>query len=146
MAIGTTTGVITGTAITSTFITTHWYHGCWNGHWGGAYYRPVVFGASMWGLYGWGYQPVYVNPYYVAPAVNTTPVYNYSQPVVVNNYSTTNYSPTTVRFPTQPTPHLQRMKRTTASLMSACSCSRLVTSDNHSSPAMMRLPRTRMIQ
>jgi tetratricopeptide (TPR) repeat protein len=68
----------------------NWYHGCWHGHWGGVYYRPIVFGASTWGLYGWGYQPAYVNPYYVAPAVATTPVYNYSQPVVVYNYSTTN--------------------------------------------------------
>lgn len=69
-----------------------WYHGCWHGHWGGAFYRPVVFGASIWGLYGWGFQPTYINPYYVAPAVATTPVYNYSQPVVVYNYSTTNNS------------------------------------------------------
>ena len=39
---------------------------------------------------GWGFQPVYTNPYYVAPTVvTTTPVYNYSQPIVVNNYSTT---------------------------------------------------------
>jgi tetratricopeptide (TPR) repeat protein len=60
------------------------YHGWYNGCWGGGYwYAPfgLYWGASA--LNGWGYSPVYSNPYYVASAV---PAYDYSQPVVVNNY------------------------------------------------------------
>jgi tetratricopeptide (TPR) repeat protein len=41
-------------------------------------------------LYGWGAQPVYVNPYYEVPAATTTAVYNYSQPVVVYSNTTSN--------------------------------------------------------
>jgi tetratricopeptide (TPR) repeat protein len=52
----------------------------------------VVYVPSIWGLYGWGSQPVYTNPYYVAPAVTTTAVYNYSQPVMVYNNPTSNAS------------------------------------------------------
>lgn len=65
----------------------NWYHGCWNNHWGGGWYAPLAWGAVGWGLgswYGSGYGgAAYYNPYYVAaPAVP----YDYSQPVVVNNY------------------------------------------------------------
>jgi tetratricopeptide (TPR) repeat protein len=66
-----------------------WYHGCWNGHYGNYWYAPWVVGVSAWGLgslAGWGYGTSYYNPYYIAAA---TPVYNYSQPVVVQNYYTT---------------------------------------------------------
>ena len=75
-----------------------WYNGCWSGYWGSSWYSPVVWGAVGWGLgsvtssyFNTGYG--YVNPYYVAPAVGTTTVansipYDYSQPVVVNNYIT----------------------------------------------------------
>ncbi|MFO0868546.1 MAG: tetratricopeptide repeat protein [Pirellulales bacterium] len=60
-----------------------WYHGCWNR---ALWYAPVTFGVTTWG-YGswstWGLGVPYVNPYYVAAAA---PVYDYSQPIVVNNY------------------------------------------------------------
>jgi len=66
-----------------------WYHGCWSGHWGSYWYAPIVAGATAWGLNAllpsWGYRYgfVYSNPYYVQPAV---PVYDYSQPIVINSY------------------------------------------------------------
>ncbi|MFM7842946.1 MAG: tetratricopeptide repeat protein [Planctomycetota bacterium] len=67
----------------------NWYNGCWNGYWNSGWYSPVAWGAVGWGLGVWttrwsSYTPVYYNPYYVANTA-TTP-YNYSQPVVVNNY------------------------------------------------------------
>jgi tetratricopeptide (TPR) repeat protein len=66
-----------------------WYNGCWNGYWGYNWYRPVAWVATGWGLSsmtsGWGYGTGYYNPYYVASTTTTVP-YNYSQPVVVNNY------------------------------------------------------------
>ena len=76
-----------------------WYNGCWGGNWGynGGWWAPFAVGAATWGLastlgsWGWGYGGGgYVNPYYSAiPAavVASTP-YDYSQPVVVNNYVT----------------------------------------------------------
>ena len=70
-----------------------WYHGCWSGHWGNNWYVPVAVGATYWGLtaltrtWGYGYYYGYVNPYYVAPTVvATAPAYDYSQPIVINNY------------------------------------------------------------
>ena len=81
-----------------------WYNGCWNNNWGGGYYggwgAPLAFGAATWGLstllngwglgYGVGYGASYVNPYYstVPQTVVASSPYDYSQPVVVNNYIT----------------------------------------------------------
>lgn len=79
-----------------------WYNGCWNGYWGSNWYAPLAYGAVGWGLnsfftggVGYGYGATYVNPYYTVPAttvaVPTAQVapYDYSQPVIVNNYVTT---------------------------------------------------------
>jgi hypothetical protein len=69
-----------------------WYNGCWNGYWGSNWYAPLAWGAVGWGLgswtSGWGYGSGYYNPYYSAPVdtVASTVPYDYSQPVVVNNY------------------------------------------------------------
>ncbi len=60
-----------------------WYHGCWNNHWGYNWYAPIAWGAVGWGLGSWYGGGAYYNPYYVA---GTAPAYDYSQPVVVNNY------------------------------------------------------------
>jgi tetratricopeptide (TPR) repeat protein len=68
-----------------------WYHGCWSGNWGRYWYAPVVAGATAWGLsavlpsWGYAYGYTYSNPYYVASAA---PVYDYSQPIVVNTFNT----------------------------------------------------------
>lgn len=68
----------------------HWYNGCWHGYWGSGWYAPVAWGAVGWGLgtitNGWGYTTAYYNPYYADPVVSQTIPYDYSQPVVVNNY------------------------------------------------------------
>ena len=69
-----------------------WYNGCWGGgYWGSSWYAPLAWGAVGWGLSsltsGWGYGSSYYNPYYVQPAVASTVAYDYSQPVVVNNYA-----------------------------------------------------------
>jgi len=66
-----------------------WYHGCWNNHWGSNWYAPLAWGAVGWGLgswYGGSYGGSYYNPYYdtAVPAA-----YDYSRPVVVQNYVTT---------------------------------------------------------
>jgi len=89
-----------------------WYNGCWNGNWGGGYnggwWGPFALGAATWGLAstigtwglgygGFGYGAMgypggaYVNPYYsgIPAAVVAASPYDYSQPVVVNNYNTT---------------------------------------------------------
>ena len=84
-----------------------WYNSCWSGNWGGyggGWWAPFALGAATWGLastvsnwglgYGWlGYgSGAYVNPYYAsipATVVASSP-YDYSQPVVVNNYYVTN--------------------------------------------------------
>lgn len=64
-----------------------WYHGCWHGgYWGAAWYSPIVIGASYWGYNAatsWGYGPTYYNPYFDSAMAS---IYDYSQPVVVNNY------------------------------------------------------------
>jgi len=83
-----------------------WYSGCWNGNWGGGYgggwWAPLAFGAATWGLastiggWGLGYDTLgygggaYVNPYYasIPSTVVASSPYDYSQPVVVNNYIT----------------------------------------------------------
>jgi tetratricopeptide (TPR) repeat protein len=81
-----------------------WYNGCWSGNWGNGYYGgwayPLAFGAATWGLssllsgwglgYGVGYGASYVNPYYstVPQTVVASSPYDYSQPIVVNNYVT----------------------------------------------------------
>ena len=68
-----------------------WYNGCWDGYWGGDWYEPIGWAAAGWGLgavaSNWGYGTGYYNPYYETPVatVETVP-YDYSQPVVVNNY------------------------------------------------------------
>ena len=67
-----------------------WYNGCWPGYWGSNWYRPLAWGAVGWGIgsltSGWGYGTGYYNPYYVQPVAAATVPYDYSQPVVVNNY------------------------------------------------------------
>jgi len=76
-----------------------WYNGCWGGNWGygGGWWAPFAVGAATWGLasslgsWGWGYGSAgYANPYYSAipAAVVAASPYDYSQPVVVNNYIT----------------------------------------------------------
>ena len=82
-----------------------WYHGCWNGNWGGyngGWWAPFLFGAATWGLastcsnWGLGYSCLgygaggYVNPYYasIPAAVVAASPYDYSQPIIVNNYVT----------------------------------------------------------
>jgi tetratricopeptide (TPR) repeat protein len=70
----------------------NWYNGCWNNNWGSGWYAPLAAGAVGWGLGSWYNNYAYgsggyYNPYYtesVAP-------YDYSQPVVVNYYSPTDY-------------------------------------------------------
>ncbi|HEX5103592.1 MAG TPA: tetratricopeptide repeat protein [Pirellulaceae bacterium] len=65
-----------------------WYHGCWHGNWGVGWYAPFVWGTAAWG--SWGYGPTYYNPYYVEST--SAPPYDYSQPVVLNNYVTSDAS------------------------------------------------------
>ena len=73
----------------------NWYHGCWSGHWGNNWYAPLAWGAVGWGLgtlttsWGYPYAYSYANPYYVSSSF-ATPVYDYSQPIVINDYSTSN--------------------------------------------------------
>jgi tetratricopeptide (TPR) repeat protein len=67
-----------------------WYNGCWHGYWESNWYAPLAWGAVGWGLgswtSGWGYGTDYYNPYYTEPVAAATVPYDYSQPVVVNNY------------------------------------------------------------
>jgi len=87
-----------------------WYNSCWSGNWGGSWggwWAPVALGLSTWGLAntvsGWGLNSGwlgygaggYVNPYYAAmPAtVVASAPYDYSQPIVVNNYITSDVAP-----------------------------------------------------
>ena len=67
-----------------------WYNGCQHGYWGSNWYRPLAWMSVGWGLgsmtSGWGYGTSYYNPYYVQPVATAVVPYNYSQPVVVNNY------------------------------------------------------------
>lgn len=66
-----------------------WYNGCWTGYWNSNWYAPIAWGAVGWGLGSVSSNifsaPVYVNPYYVTDTVASVP-YDYSQPVVVNNF------------------------------------------------------------
>jgi tetratricopeptide (TPR) repeat protein len=90
-----------------------WYNGCWSGYWGSSWYAPIVWGGIGWGLgslstsyFNTSY--AYSNPYYVAPAVGTTTVassvpYDYSQPVVVNNYITAESQGSTATSTSSPT-------------------------------------------
>lgn len=69
-----------------------WYNGCWGhgAYWRSSWYRPFAWGAVGWGLgswtSGWGYGAAFYNPYFVQPAVASSVPFDYSQPVVVNNY------------------------------------------------------------
>lgn len=69
-----------------------WYNGCWGhgAYWRSSWYRPFAWGAVGWGLgswtSGWGYGAGFYNPYFVQPAVASSVPFDYSQPVVVNNY------------------------------------------------------------
>ncbi|MFN0020926.1 MAG: tetratricopeptide repeat protein [Pirellulaceae bacterium] len=68
-----------------------WYNGCWGGgYWGSGWYAPGAWVGAAWGLSaltsGWGYGESYSNPYYTE-SVASEP-YDYSQPVVVENYAT----------------------------------------------------------
>lgn len=86
-----------------------WYNGCWSGNYGygGGWWAPFALGAATWGLastvgnWGLGYGSfgygamgypggAYVNPYYsgIPSAVVAASPYDYSQPVIVNNYVT----------------------------------------------------------
>ncbi len=53
----------------------------------------MVYGATAWGLnamlpsWGYSYGYTYSNPYYVVPTTVATPVYDYSQPIVINTYN-----------------------------------------------------------
>ena len=80
----------------------NWYNGGWGNNWGynGGWWAPFVTGAATWGLlssigsWGLGYNSLgygsagYVNPYYSAmpAAVVASSPYDYSQPVIINNY------------------------------------------------------------
>lgn len=68
----------------------NWYNGCWHGYWGSSWYAPVAWGAVGWGLNswtsGWGNNVAYYNPYYAVPVAAQEMPYDYSQPVVINNY------------------------------------------------------------
>lgn len=61
-----------------------WYHGCWHGNWGNYWYRPTGAFFVGWGIGSWGYGSSYYNPYYADTAAAP---YDYSQPIVVNNYA-----------------------------------------------------------
>lgn len=87
-----------------------WYNGCWSGgYWGSNWYAPFAWGAVGWGLgsmvNGWGYGVNYYNPYYVAPTTTFVP-YDYSKPIVVNNYiaSTEEASPSSANAIPEPPP------------------------------------------
>lgn len=88
-----------------------WYHGCWNGSWGNYWYAPLVTGATIWGLnaFGstWGYGPSYYNPYYTTGTVASAP-YDYSQPVVINNYVSSDASDEGTPPPQQESPEDQQ--------------------------------------
>ncbi len=68
-----------------------WYHGCWHGHWSNSWYVPLAIGGTVWSLNAltstWGYGPTYYNPYYVAAPSAVVAPYDYSQPVIINNYT-----------------------------------------------------------
>lgn len=67
-----------------------WYNGCHSGYWGSRWYAPLAWTSVGWGLgamtSGWGYGTSYYNPYCVQPVATVVVAYDYSLPVVVNNY------------------------------------------------------------
>ena len=72
-----------------------WYNGCWSGYWNSSWYAPLAWGAAGWGLgtftAGYSGNYSYYNPYYIPVTTSVitadlTAPYNYSQPVVINNY------------------------------------------------------------
>jgi hypothetical protein len=88
-----------------------WYHGCWHGHWSNYWYVPLAVGATAWSLNAftssWGYGPTYVNPYYTAAPSAVVAPYDYSQPVVVNNYVSADADSDAAPQPPAPTPEEQ---------------------------------------
>lgn len=70
-----------------------WYNGAWNGNWGSNWVAPVLVG---WGLNslvtGWGTNAVFYNPYVVQPIAGQSVPFDFSQPVVVNNFITSETS------------------------------------------------------
>jgi len=86
-----------------------WYNGCWSGgYWGSNWYAPFAWGAVGWGLgslvNGWGYGASYYNPYYVVQPATTIVPYDYSRPVVVNNYVTSSDDTSTLGSNSQAVP------------------------------------------
>jgi tetratricopeptide (TPR) repeat protein len=73
-----------------------WYNGGWHGYWNSRWYAPVAWFSAGWGLgawtSGWGTVPAFYNPYFSNPAVVQSSAFDYSQPVVVNNYTITDNS------------------------------------------------------
>ena len=92
-----------------------WYHGAWCGNWGARWYSPFVFGATAWGMaavlpsWGYNYTYTYTNPYYVA---SPTPVYDYSQPIVINTYNTPTADASATASPEQTTTATQETTAT----------------------------------
>ncbi len=85
-----------------------WYNGCWNNNWGSGWYAPIAVGAFGWGLGSWygsyAYGSTgYYNPYYTVPVAAAAVPYDYSQPVVVNYYSTDSTSANVAAAPPAPT-------------------------------------------
>lgn len=80
-----------------------WYHGPWQGRWGANWYSPVLwagarYGVGSWWLPGyWGYGASYYNPYYVVGSG-----YDYSQPVVINQYVVDDSAPEALRVAERP--------------------------------------------
>lgn len=85
-----------------------WYHGCWTGHWHSYWYVPAAVGVTAWGLNRvtyWNYAASYYNPYYVVPTAGVvSSPYNYSQPIVVNNYVSTSTTDASEATSTAPSP------------------------------------------
>jgi tetratricopeptide (TPR) repeat protein len=70
-----------------------WYNGAWNNNWGSGWYAPLAAGAVGWGLGSWYNNYAYggggyYNPYYTSSVAMP---YDYSQPVVLANYATSDY-------------------------------------------------------
>jgi hypothetical protein len=70
-----------------------WYNGAWNGNWGSNWVAPVLvgWGLNSW-LTGWGTNVVFYNPYVVQPIAGQSVPFDFSQPVVVNNFMTSETS------------------------------------------------------
>ena len=98
----------------------NWYNGGWGNNWGynGGWWAPFLTGAATWGLisslgsWGLGYGALgygaagYVNPYYSAmpAAVVASSPYDYSQPVIINNYIPTDSTAAATDAPTAQQP------------------------------------------